>query len=953
MAHNRMHAKLAKLKKDCPESYWGKRILAQLEYANRVSLAEDHKFDVLIEEAADYLGRRLKADGAIGQSAVSEAEQMLAGIAAEAKSYELICAAHAHIDMNFLWGWDETVSATLNTFRTMLDLLKEYPDFIFSQSQAAAYQIVEKYDPEMLEEIQASVREGRWEVTASTWVEADKNMPNGESMVRQFLYAKQYLAGLFNLDPGSLQIDFEPDTFGHGANVPETLYHAGVKYYYYCRGHNNEGHHLYRWVAPSGRSVIAYKEPHWYDSRIEPEMVLTVPAFCKQTGMKSMMKVYGVGDHGGGPTRRDIERVLDMQTWPIFPSIRFGKYADYFALTDQVADQLPVVSNELNFIFTGCYSSEARLKKANRVSENLLNEAEAFSSAASLWASAPYYGKDLEDAWRKTLFNQFHDILPGTGIPETRDHALGMSQEIAAMANTKRSAALRKLASRIDTSAYAVDNENIKDSISEGAGAGVGVMHLSRTGESDRGRGKTRIFHLFNSASAERKEIIELILWDWNGDLRNIVFQDDEGQQVDYQFVDRGFEEHWGHFFLRVLLPVTVPAMGYATYVMTEKDGDMGVLAADDYYLTGQNLPPEETYSFVLENEHVRAVLDTQRLTLVSLVDKTDGTELLDQGGSGALFRLIEEDSHQGGGNAWLVGRYRKVESLIEGVHVERIDLGPDRLRQSIMFSMSFRSSKLKVTVSLDRGSRRLDFAAECDWHEYGKNHAFTPQLQFILPLSYECERYKYDTAFGTIERAAMELDVPANSWATGLPRQEMGADKKAVTLVTDSKYGFRGTGHSLAVTLLRGSYSPDPYPDTGIQRFTMGVCIGDPCDNQALIEQAYNYNHPMIPISVAAGPGEWPARQSFFRLDEGTAAVSAIKMPEDGVLPKRWIVRVYETAGRETQVALSLFRSIRAAYFVDTLERSTNEGVVDILDSQLRFSLPANQVASLCIEFH
>nr|WP_306220288.1 alpha-mannosidase [Cohnella sp. WQ 127256] len=947
-----MNAVLVKLKSRVTESYWGKRIVAQLEYANRVSKVRGGQYDDLIHTVVIGLLETLEREGKLGEQVVYDAEGRLSSLAIAAKSYDLICVAHAHLDMNFLWGWDETVSATLNTFRTMLILLQEYPDYHFSHSQAAAYHIVETYDPEMLEEIKVRVQEGRWEVTASTWVEADKNMPNGESMTRQFLYAKNHMMRLFGLKPEHLQIDFEPDTFGHSLNVPETLHHAGVKYYYYCRGHNDEGHHLYRWVAPSGRSVIAYKEPHWYDSRAEAEMVLTVPEFCQQTGLNTMMKVYGVGDHGGGPTRRDIERILDMREWPIFPTIRFGKYAEYFALTEQIADQLPIVRNELNFIFTGCYSSEARLKQANRVSENLLYEAEALSSVSTLWTSSKYYGKQLEEAWRKTLFNQFHDILPGTGIPETRDHALGAFQEISAMANSKRSAAMRSLASRIDTSRYLIPNENLKESFSEGAGAGVGVSvkHQFRTGESDRGRGKTRVFNVFNSATIARKELTEITIWDWDGNIQTIGFQDDEGNPLEFQFVDRGFVEHWGHFFLRVLLPVNVPALGYSTYIMTERAGDMASLTANDFYLTGQNLPPVELYSFVLENDLLKVVLDVQKLTIVSLIDKVKGQQLIDGSRPAGVFRFIEEDTFQGGGNAWLVGRYRKIIELTEGIQIESSELGSKRLRQSITFSVPFHRSKLKVTVSLDQGSRRLDYNVECDWHEYGKDKEFTPQLQFYAPFGYECDSYRYDMAFGTIERPSLDLDVPANSWALGVPtNREQGS---SLMLLSDCKYGFRGRENGLSVTLLRGSYGPDAYPNTGVHQIRLSICLVDAASNQKLIEQSSHYHLPLQTLSVAASTGDLPTTQSFFQLVEGTLAIAAIKMPENNQAKKQWIVRGYETEGKTTSVKLELFRKVSKAYFVDTFERPVTEGDVAIIGSQIGFEVTAHGVASLCVEF-
>jgi alpha-mannosidase len=227
-----------------------------------------------------------------------------------------------------MWGWDETVSITLETFRTMLDLMKEYPDYTFSQSQASVYRVVEDHDPAMLDEIRARVKEGRWEVTASTWTETDKNIPSGESQARHILYTKAYLSKLLNIDPDSLDIDFEPDTFGHNANVPEILNKGKVKYYYHCRGY--EGHNLYRWTAPSGASILAYREPIWYNAHIEPSMAYYVPEFCNKNGLDTMLKVYGVGDHGGGPTRRDIERIIDMNSWPVFPTIKFGTFKEYF-----------------------------------------------------------------------------------------------------------------------------------------------------------------------------------------------------------------------------------------------------------------------------------------------------------------------------------------------------------------------------------------------------------------------------------------------------------------------------------------------------------------------------------------------------------------------------------------------------------------------------------------------
>ena len=272
--------------------YWSERILSQLGYGFKLSQANENRYHGLINDAVELLDKRLDEEGAITKPAAMEAESMISGLSETAKDFKIICAAHAHIDMNWMWNYAETVAVTPDTFRTMLDLMREYPDFTFSQSQASVYRIVEEYDPCMLDEIKARVKEGRWEVTASTWVETDKNMPSGESLARHILYTKKYLSRLLDICPDSLKIDFEPDTFGHNRNVPEILANGGVKYYYHCRGYDR--YNIYKWRSPSGKHILVYREPFWYNAEINPSMALYVPEFCAKYGLDTMLKVYGV-----------------------------------------------------------------------------------------------------------------------------------------------------------------------------------------------------------------------------------------------------------------------------------------------------------------------------------------------------------------------------------------------------------------------------------------------------------------------------------------------------------------------------------------------------------------------------------------------------------------------------------------------------------------------------------
>ena len=231
------------------------RIWAQLCYAANLSQVRGGEFDALIDAEAGEALRLLKEQGALTLANAHAMEQRLMPLSHAAKSYTAHCVGHAHIDMNWMWGYNETAAVTVETFRTVLDLMKEYPLFTFGQSQASTYRIIEENAPEMLEEIRRRVHEGRWEVTASTWVENDKNMAGGEALCRHILYTKQYLSKLLDIDPASLDLDFQPDTFGHSINVPEACHAGGIKYYYHCRG--REDHRpAYVWRSPAGHELL-------------------------------------------------------------------------------------------------------------------------------------------------------------------------------------------------------------------------------------------------------------------------------------------------------------------------------------------------------------------------------------------------------------------------------------------------------------------------------------------------------------------------------------------------------------------------------------------------------------------------------------------------------------------------------------------------------------------------
>ncbi|MGI6705839.1 MAG: alpha-mannosidase [Clostridia bacterium] len=934
-----LDVRLMEMKKKT-KGYWAERILAQVEYLARISKIKNAAYDHLVEASLDFLANKFSEDTVITKAAALEAERILLPAAEVAKSYHILCAAHAHIDMNWMWAFDETVAITLDTFRTMLDLMEEYPDFTFSQSQASVYRIVEEFAPEMLEEIKARVKERRWEVTASTWVEADKNMPNGESMSRHILYTRNYLSKLLDICPDSLSLDFEPDTFGHSQNVPEILNKGGIKYYYHCRGY--EGHNLYRWESPSGKAITVYRDPFWYNGEISPEMAFYAPEFCSKYHMDTMLKVYGVGDHGGGPTRRDIERALAMNTWPVFPSIRFGTFKEFFGLTDKVMDRLPVVKGELNFIFTGCYTSQSRIKLANRMGEATLNEAEAFDAVSALCTGSRYSPEIFAKAWENVLFNQFHDIIPGSGIIDTREYAMGLFQRTMAIANTRRKLAMRNIAARIDTSDLIPADEDIRETRSEGAGVGFGIQDF-KIAQAERGRGITRIFHIFNPAPVDREETAELVVWDWQGDPERILFKDDRGNPVTHQLIDQGMNHYWGHSYMRILLKANVRAYGYRTYTMTE---DRNSTFTDAF---PQDARTEKIDEFILENKLLKVTFDTRNAAIVSMIDKTNGEEFVAKNRPAGIFRLIQEDDYKGM-TAWIVGRYMDIKDLTEGVRVKKVHYRTSPIRQSITYEMAFSNSTLKVVVSLDHDSPRLKFEVECDWHEIGRKGEGIPQLNFYVPVAYPCSSFKYDVPFGAIDREPMDRDVPGNSFILA-NRQDLNG--KTLMLVTDSKYGFRGYDNAMAVTLIRSSFDPDPYPEQGIHRFKLTLCLVESRANKDILQEAYNCCHPFSVLSDTAHAGSFPLSQSFFCLEEGSVALSALKMPEVQEGDSEWVLRVYETEGSKTKAVFRLPQTPTDASYVDINERPVdNDLQISTGENQISFEVPAYSVATVRIKF-
>ncbi len=911
------------------------RILSQIEFAIHLSELNTHRYDATIDAAIDQLQADTDAEGSISRASAQRAEASLASLGDAAKAYTVLCAAHAHIDMNWMWGWHETVASTLDTFRTMLQMMDEYPEFTFSQSQASVYKIVEDFDPAMMARIRRRVEEGRWEITASTWVENDKNMPGTEAMVRHNLYTKQYLREHWGVSPDALSIDFAPDTFGHGRDMPEIAAAGDVRYCYHCRAYDGP-HFLYRWRARSGKDLIMYREPYWYNSAILPHVGIGAPELCATYGMKTALIVYGVGDHGGGPTRRDIEQIIEMNTWPIFPHIRFGTFGAFFAAAEGIRDTLPVVEQELNHFAPGCFTTQSRIKLGNRQSEALLRDAEVASAIAYTLTDAPYQARSFERAWQNVLFTHFHDILTGSCVQDSREHAMGLYQEAFAVANTQRSNAMRAIMERIDTSSIAEEG-TVGRAQSEGAGVGHGLTAF-RVPTNYRAAGLTHVFHVFNPAPHAQRQMVELTVWDWQGDMARIQFTTGNGAAVRHQLLDKEYQRYWDHQYFRVLIEADLPALGYDTFVLRQK----GAESYPIFRHPEKRSSYPQDYPVVLENALLRAEFDSKHLRLISLIDKQSGQEMIDTQ-RGAGFRFIEEDPRHA--NAWAIGRYAQVDPMTRNVRLKSIATGEGLLRQSVEFEQLIRGeSKITARVWLDDGASALVYDLSVDWHEIGTDKRFVPQLNFAAALP-GAAHYLFDTPGGILERKSEGIDVAANSFASAVP--EKG---KALLLTSNCKYGFRAHDDQLALTLIHAASSPDPYPERGIHAIRLSLAVTDSAP-KAMADLAFALNHLPAAMTRRPGKGTLPMRAEHLRLDSQGIVLSGCKVAEEG---GDMILRLLEIAGTGSEAVITLPKRPVSAHAVGTMEQPVSHtgAQLHVEGDTLRVRLDAYALQAIRVRF-
>ncbi|HEU5081255.1 MAG TPA: glycoside hydrolase family 38 [Opitutaceae bacterium] len=384
--------------------------------------------------------------------------------------------ANAHLDPVWLWDWREGLNEGLATCRAVLDLMERYPELTFVRGEASVYKHIERHDPETFARIRAAISAGKWDVVGGNFVQPDTNLPATEVLLRQFTRGLGYFSKSLGVRP---TVAWAPDSFGHSAGWPEIYAAAGMQSFAFSRPFESDlklPGPAFWWEGAAGSKVLAWRMPvGWYGStRTElPERLDRYKAEAPRWGLQNVAIFFGLGNHGGGPSRAQIETVLRWRDRHPEVDVEFSTLHRFFASLARESENLKTFRGELNFALRGCYASMASFKFAYRRTENRLLRAERISAAVALAIEAddvataaaestvdsrssalPACDADvvgLREAWDAVLFNTFHDVLPGTSIERAfiDQHAwIGLAAHQTQRAELN---ALNALAARIDT----------------------------------------------------------------------------------------------------------------------------------------------------------------------------------------------------------------------------------------------------------------------------------------------------------------------------------------------------------------------------------------------------------------------------------------------------------------------------------------------------------------------
>lgn len=364
---------------------------------------------------------------------------------------------NAHVDPAWMWGPSEGVEAFIATCRSALERMEENDRVCFSCSSAWLYAQLERFEPELFEQLRRRVEEGRWEIVGGWWTEADCNLPSGEGLMRQGMLGQEYFEKAFGR---RATVGYSPDAFGHSAGLPQILLASGLDSYIFCRPDPTEldlPSPLFDWQSTDGSTVRAYRVPFHYNmyQTTVRKKVSDMAGQLHRLDRTEWALFYGIGNHGGGPTKEQIAAIEQIDREGVV-KLEFGRI-DRFVEEGQTENR-PVVRGELQMNSPGTYTTHSQIKRLNRRCEAELLRAEMLDLLASTLGDRHYHAiaqetpVRLRDAWREVCYNHFHDLLCGVAIAPALEDTVARYGLVARTAEQVVLDATRAIARRIDTS---------------------------------------------------------------------------------------------------------------------------------------------------------------------------------------------------------------------------------------------------------------------------------------------------------------------------------------------------------------------------------------------------------------------------------------------------------------------------------------------------------------------
>ena len=766
---------------------------------------------------------------------------------------------NAHLDPVWQWRVSEGLSLIRSTFRSALDRMNENKNYKFTSACAGYYHWIKTIDPEMFEEIKARVKEGRWGMVGGMWVQPDCNIPTGEAFCRHFLYSQKFLKENF----GEItNVGYNVDSFGHSAVLPQLFKKSGIDNYIYMRPTRETENMslpeetLHKWVGPDGSCVTAFRILELYNGDLSEERV---QLYLDKS--QDQMIFYGIGNHGGGPSK---EHLKQAEEWTRKDGFKYAVPSEYFK---DVADtEMPTVKGDLKHHAAGCYSANSKVKFENRRSECELVSAEIFDTLAGVVVGGDFHNEEIEKAWQRVMFNQFHDVIAGCCIKEAYLDAYNAFGYARQKAFELQNFALQRIAAKIKTTDFLeADFSEMRDRLwyREGEGSPMVVFN-------------PHPFKVKNYVSFGAYCVTRVV--------------DHNGNDVPFQMVRAPYTD--GKNFIKCLFEVELPPMGYSVYYVYKKDENSAET------VTVSDLKATET---TLENSLVKVVIDKESGAVTSYILKAENKEFA----KGALARAIVCDDSKHDTWSHLINHLNDDICSFGGGKLSLIENGP--VRATIKSVTRNGNSVLKKYYTLYKDDARLHIRCVMDVDEEYK------LIKFSFPVNVEQPKVVYSMPYGFIEKAPNGEEDIAHEWVDLVDNSGAG-----LGLINDGRYSHCAIDNDLRVIVARSCAYLDHFAqetrddemefiDKGEHEFNFILFPHTENATADIANDGRVLNMPPVLIQETHHDGVLPQEYSAFSLDKKNISVSALKNSEDN---DGLVLRLFETAGVPTTVTVD-FKAI------------------------------------------